>query len=214
MAVIQAVSNSAVLTLNWSGATRTWKNVLGLVATGGTPVFSQGTVEAIYTALRGASTTTAFMAVMAPTVILESVSLRNFGTPNQPVFTSTGAALSGGGTGDALPLSTASCVTLRTALAGKSFRGRVYLTGFTEASNDANGRITSTAAAAGVAFINGINNATIPSFLALAVLSRPRNGKTIPAKTHADYAGTVNQVLSVIGRNLKWESQRRRTGRT
>lgn len=213
MAVIQSVSNSALLTLNWSGESRTWRNVLGLVVSGGTPVFTQATAEAIWTALRALTTTTAWMAQLAPTVIFESISLRNFGTPNQPVFTSTGTPLSGGGTGDPLPLSVASCVTLRTALAGKHFRGRVYLAGMTEAANDATGRQSSTSAAAGVAFVNGINNATIPSSLALAVLSRPRNGKTIPAKTSSDYAGGVNQVLAVIGRDLKWESQRRRTGR-
>lgn len=214
MAVIQAVSNSGVLTLNWSGETRTWRNVFGLIASGGAPVFNQATAESIFTALRGLSTTTAFMAQLAPTVILESISLRDFGQPNQPVFTSTGTPLAGGGTGDPLPLSVASVVTLRTALAGRSFRGRTYLTGFTEAANDATGRIVSTAAAAGVAFVNGINNATIPSHLALAVLSRPKNARTIPAVTRPDYAGSVNQVLSVLGRDLKWESQRRRTGKT
>jgi hypothetical protein len=211
---VQAVSNSAVLRLRWSGTTRAWNNILGLIyTTGGTPTFDQATVDAIYTAIRGASSTTALMALMAGTTVLEGIGLRNFSIPNQTEFLSSGAPLAGAGVGDQLPLSNAACVTLRTALSGKSFRGRVYISGWTEAENDANGRILASANTAAAAFISGIGGVLAPHFLGLAVLSRPRDAVTIPVKTRPANAGHVTILTLAEARNTKWESQRRRTGR-
>ncbi len=104
-------------------------------------------------------------------------------------------------------------VTLRTALAGKSFRGRTYFSGFDEGENDATGRQSAAVNAAIVAAVSGINQVLVTHSLAIAVLSRPQAARTIPAKDIFFRAGTANAVTSFIARNSKWESQRRRTGR-
>ena len=91
----------------------------------------------------------------------------------QVEFLDTGAQASGVGVTEPLPAAVALCVTLRTAGAGKRFRGRIYVPGWSEAQNDANGLTASTASTAAVAFINAINTGLTPSNLALGVLSRP-----------------------------------------
>jgi len=80
-------------------------------------------------------------------VELSRVSVRDLRTANQPEYS---AALSVFGTlaGDILSLQTSLCITLRTALAGKSFRGRTYITGFGEGANTSVGTCDAVAAAA------------------------------------------------------------------
>lgn len=213
MATPIVISNAAQLTLNWSGPQRTWRNVLGLIGNPTLPAINQATAEALFTAIRGNSATVAYMGLMNGNTILESISLRSLNTPNLPEFTSTGTPLAGGGTGDTLPLNTALVVTIRTTGAGKSFRGRVYLAGFDETQNDANGRILPNANTLSQAFLTGIDNSAQAQNMLIAVLSRPKAAKVIPAKNIAASPGFATQRTAFQTRTTKWNSQRRRTGK-
>jgi hypothetical protein len=140
--------------------------------------------------------------------------VRDLRTANLPEFESSPQDVPGTGTGDVLPLNVAACLTLRTALAGKSFRGRQYFSGFTEAQNDAAGRVAPAVNTAIKNLFDNFGNAMVAHGWTPAVLSRPADAVTIPAKTTPARVGQGNPITASIARNLKWESQRRRTGRT
>lgn len=213
MAPNPVIANAGHLTLNWSGPQRTWQNVLGVTGTTALPNFDQALADTLFNTLRADPSMTAYMSFMASTTILESLSIRSLNTANQPLFTSTGTPLGGAATGDPLPLSVASCVTLRTALAGKRFRGRMYLSGWSETSNDTAGRMTQGASTASVQLVSALTNTLAVNGMNLAVVGRARDPVTIPAVTRPALPGIVNRATAGIVRNLKWESQRQRTGR-
>lgn len=207
------IPNAAMLTLQWSGETRTWRNVIGLVGTGALPVIDQALADALFTGISTAAGFVNLMALLAPTVVFERIAIRDIHAPNLNEFTSQGTPLSGGGTGDPLPLNVAAVVTVRTALAGKSFRGRTYFSGFTETQNDTQGRQSAAVNTAIVGAMTSINSILAGHSLTVAVLSRPADAHTVPAKTTPARVGQATAVSSFVARNSKWESQRRRTGR-
>lgn len=207
------VPNAGLLTLNWSGETRTWHNVIGLVGQAALPTFDQALAEGLFTGISTAAGFVSLLARLAPTVVFESLTIRDIHLPNRPEFTSTGTPVSGGGTGDCLPLNVAAVVTVRTALAGKSFRGRTYFSGFAESENDAQGRQSAAVNTSIVSAMTSINSICAGHSLTIGVVSRPQDAKTIPAKTITSRAGQATAVQSFAARNTKWESQRRRTGR-
>lgn len=214
MATPLVVPSSALLKLNWTGPSRNFQNALGLRWAGAAVTVTQALTDAIFTAIKARSETTAMLALFGQNVTLASISLKDINSANLTEFTSGGAAIAGTGVGATLPLNDALCVTLRTASAGKSFRGRVYLSGWTQAQSDSNGRTLAAANTAGKNFIDGINTAVGASGFTLAVLSRNAAGKTIPQKVIPARAGFSTAVSATQVRNTKWESQRRRTGRT
>lgn len=211
---VQVIPNSAQLKLVWSHPGGVWQNVLGFVGSGALPTIDQALANNLFTDVSSALTASGLASQLASTVVFERVLLRSLNSANQPEFTGTGTPTGGAGVGDLLPLSNAACVTLRTALAGKSFRGRVYISGYAESANDPNGRITTAANNAANSFVDGIRvNATARGLL-LAVLSRPADAVTIPAVTRPARVGQGNAVTALLVRDTRWESQRRRTGRS
>lgn len=213
MAPPRIIANCGQLTLNWSGPSRTWRNVYGVIGNPTLPVFDQTLANALFTGISSVFGTSGLGPLLSDLAILESITIRDLHVANSAPITSTGTPVGGGGTGDMLPLNTAAVVTLRTAFAGKSFRGRSYITGFTEAVNDVNGRISTAANTAAVAFVQGIVGQLTLHGMGMAVLSFPRDAKTIPAKTRPAFAGMGNTVTGLQARTTKWNSQRRRTGR-
>jgi hypothetical protein len=199
--------------LQWSGVTRTWLNVLGLRAIGAFPTIDQAFANALHGVVNTSLTASGLLPHLASTTIFERISVRSLNTAAQPEITSTGTPTAGGGTTDPLPLNNAVCVTLRTPLAGKSFRGRVYIAGYDEASNDAGGRVLAAANEGARAFIANLNANLAAQGFTLGVLSRATDAKTIPSKVIPARTGQINAVTAVIMRDTKWESQRRRTGR-
>lgn len=176
-------------------------NVMGVVNAGGIAI-TQALANTIGTAIKSGMTSSGHAAAVHNLVALANIGIRDIRTANQSEFLDTGAALAGTGTGDLLPLQTASCVTLRTALAGRSFRGRCYLPGFGEINNSATGTLVGSAS--GVAFVTAIKAALVASALDLGVISRPAPD-AIPAR-----AGSINVVTSIVSRDAVWDTQRRR----
>jgi len=168
--------------------------------------------------------TTHMASISAAGSALVNIYVRDLTTPNQSEYLDSSAAVLGTDPGDALPPATACCITLKTALAGKSFRGRVYLGGFTETSNAAGGVGAGGVGAAGVAYLTAIQAAFTASGLTLAVCSRPayayqdvRTWQLPEGNERVDVignglakAGGLADVTIIQSRSDAWESQRRR----
>ena len=210
------IENSAQLKIFWANGTRQWQNVYGMLGSPTmVPNITQALVDALFTAIKARAETTTILGMMPTTTQLVACSVRDLRNEAMAEIKSAGTPAAGTGTGDLLPLNNAVCVTIRTAKAGKSFRGRSYIAGWNEAQNDGTGRMNQTTADAAKGFITGIGQAFGAPFQAqLAVLSFARDAETIPAKVITGKSSFSNGVTLLESRNLKWESQRRRTGRT
>jgi hypothetical protein len=211
---VAVIPNCGTLKIQWQGLTRTWLNVFGIVGNPTLPTITQALSDTLATEIRAQFTSTGLAALMATTVSLNTILLRDISVANRPEFTGAGAGVPGTGTGDALPVSLAAVVTLRTAAAGKSFRGRTYLSGFTEGQNDAAGRQAAAVNTASVAFVQAVVGVLTAHGMGMAVLSRPRDPLTIPEKVILGKPGFATVVTALVARNTKWETQRRRTGRS
>jgi hypothetical protein len=207
------IENSATAKIVWGQGSHEWETTLG--AHGSAPILvTQALVDTVFADIVARPETSALLGFMSATTALTAFKMRAIDVANLPEFTSSGTGGSGTGVGDSLPLSVTQCITLRTAFAGRSFRGRVYLSGWTETENDATGRMSAASSAAGVAFLDAIRAVFTAHAFELAVLSKPRAATVIPERTIAAKPGFANNVQVIQARNLKWESQRRRTGKT
>ncbi len=133
---------------------------------------------------------------VADDVKFQRITLRDLRTANQPEI-SANVNVSGTSSTDPLPLATSACITLRTALAGRSFRGRVYLPGAAESANASTGTIGVTAGAHAAAFVTEMIEVGITSGAwTLGVCSRKLQ--------------TILAVNSATLRDNVWDVQRRR----
>lgn len=196
------VPNAAQMRLIWAvGGSLYALNVMGVVNAGSVAI-TQALTNTIGTAVKSALTSSTLGSQLHTTVTLANVGLRDIRTANTAEFLDSGAAVAGTATGDFLPPQTALVITLRTAQAGRSFRGRTYLTGFAESVNTATGVYAGTTH--GVSFITAIKSALITSGLDLGVISRPAPDATPPR------SGFVTVVTSIVIRDTIWDTQRRR----
>jgi len=195
--------------LHWSFNNIVGFNVLAGIVGGGF-ANSQAIADALDTAIKGHLTTSGLKALLATTTELLRVGIRDVRTANQPEFLGAGAALPGTAGGDPLPAQLAAVVTLRTALAGKSFRGRVYLSGADEAQNDASGHIAAGFNTAAALFITDVQTDMAAQGITLAVLSRPRFANLVPPLDVMTYPGAITPVTAILTRDTEWDDQRRR----
>lgn len=184
----------------WSGSLYAL-NVLGVVNAGGIAI-TQALTNTIGTAVKAGFASSAQNAVISSAVTLVNVGLRDLRSANQPEFIDTGAAVAGTSGGDSLPQQISLCITLRTAQAGKMFRGRSYLCGYTEANNTGGAGVS--VAVPGVAFVTAIKSALLASSLDLGVIHRPTVAP-LPVT-----AGFVTNVTAIVCRDSVWDTQRRR----
>jgi len=188
----------------------------------GTLVIDQTLANTVGAAIKGAYTTN-MLPLMGPNTALVRVGLRDLTAANSTEFLDAGAATGVGAGTESLPAQDALCITLRTAQSGKSARGRVYLSGFSEAQNTSVGLAATTAVDGAVAFIVAIQTALAASNMNLAVASRPAYAFidtrtwTLPTGTEVDTIGRGNarpgqaRLVTIIqSRNAAWETQRRR----
>lgn len=196
------VANAAQLRLIWAlGGQLYALNVMGVVNTGAVNI-TQALTNTIGAAIKTSFTSSSHATNIHTTVTLANVGLRDIRTAGQTEFLDSGAAVAGTATGDLLPPQVALCITLRTARAGASFRGRVYLPGWAESLNAAGGTAVGTAVA--VTFISNIKTNLTSSGLDLGVLSRPDPDRVPPS------LGFITPVTSVVCRDAVWDTQRRR----
>lgn len=165
----------------------------------------------IMTALTSGAAWTALAATLHPATTFAGVDIRDVNTANQAIISSTNAVVPGTGTGTAQPNEVALCATLRTALAGKSNRGRIFITGFDSLQ-------TSTANVVAAGCVTALSNWAATLLTAFAA-----QGYTlvIGQKARAAYTGSTGtfhparpagsvQVTSALCRDNHWDSQRRR----
>jgi hypothetical protein len=173
-------------------------NVAGARNTGSVAI-TQTLTDTIGTAVKSGYTSSGLKALHPATVQLRKIGLRDVNTANLPEFLDAGAPATGthATNTDLLPANVSYCVTIRTALAGKSYRGRWYQWGADEGQNDANGNPLNAYIVACVAFVNAVGTALSANGLTPAILSRVKN-TAIPWST-------------AVNRNTTWSTQRRRT---
>jgi len=196
------VPQAAQMRLIWAqGGVLYALNVMGVVNASSVAI-TQAITNTLGTAIKAAVTSSGLGVRLGTAITLANIGLRDIRTGSQPEYIDTGAAVAGTGATDLLPPQTALVVTLRTALSGPRFRGRVYLPGFCEGVNSATGNAASTSEAG--AFVTAIQNALITNGLNLGVIHRPQPDAPVPS------VGFITPVNAVVVRDQVWDTQRRR----
>lgn len=190
------IPNAALLRLVWTlSGVDTAVNVLGVVNTAHNPI-TQTLANLLDNAIKSRMSSTNLRSDLSTTVALRTVGIRDINVASQPEYLGVNAAQAGLAAGVLLPSNVAYCVTLRTALAGKRYRGRYYQWGFTVNANAAGGIPGGTIIADTVAFVNGINTDLVSNGLKLGVISRR--------------GLFITDVVTATNRNTGWSTQRRR----
>lgn len=146
-------------------------NVLGGRKVSATTI-DQGFANTLGAAIKAAFTSSAMNGQVGTTITLQNVGVRDISAPNRPEFRDVGAAVAGITAQDLLPPQVALCATLRTANAGKNYRGRYYQAGYTEQSNQADGTAAPGGPTTLVAWLTAVKDAMTASGLSLAIVSR------------------------------------------
>jgi len=186
-------------------------NVLG-GQVGGDFVNSQAHADALSTAVSAVYTSSGLRALHASTTVFNGVGIRDVRIRNLAEYVSYDGTEAGTGSGDPMPAQTAAVMTLRTAFAGKSYRGRVYIGGANEAQNTSSGRIDGTYRTTAIAFLEAVRDAMADEGITLAVLSAPRYANLTPPLDVQTWPGAITPVLAggISSRDNAWNSQRRR----
>lgn len=174
---------------------------------------STAIAQAVFAAVLASASWTAWRPYLYSANLLAGIDIRDMRIITNPFFVSTGGAVAGTGAAAEVPAGVALCVTLKTALAGRGYRGRVYLPGLdTSAVTAATGAIVPAANTAAVNFVTAIQTALAASGITLAIAEPPRlaytsliTGVAIPAR-----AAAVTPVASITTRSTTFRSQRRR----
>jgi hypothetical protein len=207
------IPNAIEVDLVWNLASgKQVKNVLhGQVAAGFNA--TSAVAQAIYASVIASGSWTAWAAFVHTTASLAAINLRDLRTANMPVVSSTGAATPGTGAGVALPPGSSLVVTLRTASAGRGFRGRVYLPGLDSGLlTAATGAASAAGNTAALNFITAVQTGLTASAVTLSIANPARQaytgrkGRAIGARA----AGIIN-VTSIVTRLTALTSQRRRS---
>lgn len=166
----------------------------------------------VFDHIAASSDWTAYALCLNGSTSLNFVKLRNLDVANQAQFESTSSAILGTGTGGTVPESVALVATLKTGFAGRSGRGRTYLTGFEDGHIDINGHATSGLTAAAQSFMLEVQGALGVAGMSLVVANRahdsyvsPITGATIPAASAGSHF-----VESIVVQDNVFDSQRRR----
>lgn len=190
------VPQGMLIRLVWSvGGSPTAVNVVGARTSVGALV-NQGMADAVSGMWKTAFTSSTLAAHISTQVTLATVSVRSIATASQPEFVGAGAPVAGTAVGNLLPPQVALCVTLRTALAGRSYRGRFYQFGFPVGETTADGGASAAAVSASVAFINAAKDAMSGASVPMAIISRKLN--------------TSELVTLVMSRDSRFETIRKR----
>lgn len=207
------IPNCIEVKLHWSDSLGLFSNVLhgNLTAVG--PI-NPALAETLFSAFKANTGTVVWLADLAATMSFTGVSVKDLRAANNPEFPSSGASAPGAAVGAAASVNNALVVTLRSAQAGRGFRGRVYLGGLTQASLASARQWSGAAGANAVGFIEGVRSVlsanSIPMVIAQKALQAGTDvaGNPLPARL----AGIV-PVVSVDIANPRVDSMRRRLGR-
>lgn len=209
------ISNAIEVDLVWNLANgRQVKNVLHGQVAGGFAA-TAAIAEAVRAAIVASAQWTAWKPFINASCSFQGVNLRDLRLAQYPLVNSTGGATAGTGVGTTLQPGASIVVTERTAFAGRSNRGRVYLTGLDSAAlTAATGAATAAANTAALNFMTAVQTALGTSGITLAIANPARaaytgkHNRPIPARP----AGIV-PVTGFATRLTTLASQRRRAHR-
>lgn len=150
--------------------------------------------------------TDAFMPLLAGATVAQSATAYSMASTTAPVatFAPTTPVIGGQG-GDPLPLQSAAVLTLRTNARGRSGRGRIYLSGWSEGSS-VSSSLTPAASAALTTAAAAFRAALLASSITLVVYSTQSGG--VDRTT-----GVAFPVTSIVLRSAVFGSQRDRNNR-
>lgn len=169
------VAQGALVRLIWTvSGTPVALNVVGIKRTAGTAV-DQSFADAVGLFVKNSFTASGLTAAIGSSVALAQVGVRDVNTASQPEHLDANPAVPGAAAGALLPPQVALCVTLRTALAGKEYRGRYYQFGYTAGSLTAGGACLQAHADLTRAFIDQLRTTLSTNGLPLQVMSRKLN---------------------------------------
>ena len=212
MATSIVIPNCLQVRLLWTGASRAFLNVLHAQYTLAGPL-NPNVGETLFSAIKAAAATTTWLSHLPTSTLLSGVDVRDLRAPNNPLLPSTSAAVPGSSPSAPIPPQSSMVVTLRTASAGRSFRGRVFLGGLSTSVDDTTGHIVPAGNTDAVAFIVGVQSAMAGQSMTLAIgqkflPSRPgHGGVTLPQRD-----ANVVPVTAILARDNIFDTQRRRTG--
>jgi len=205
------IPNCIQVVLNWSLEDgKLAHNVLhGRVTASFTPTAPVAT--AIFNGLTASLTSSTMLATLATTTSFTGVTLRDLRVANMPLVSSTGAAVPGTLAGEALPNEVAAVITLRTAFAGRSARGRIYTMGFGVGVTAPGNVIASNVVTSIGNWANSIPTVFTSQGLTFCLGLPHRLAYVSAAGTpHAERLATTLDVTSQTVRDNHWDSQRRR----
>ncbi len=173
---------------------------------------TQAQANAIMTALSTGAPAVALLGTMALSGGLAGVDIRNVSVADQAIVSSSNALVAGTSAAQALPNEVAAVITLRTANAGRAFRGRMYVPGFA-VDQMAVGNVMAPGLVTALGnWANTIIGALSPSGYTLVIGQRARAAYTSPTtgRTFAARPANTVTVTSLTVRDNRWDSQRRR----
>jgi len=165
----------------------------------------------ILTALTTGAAWSALATFLGSTSGLNFVTIRDVGVANQPEISSTTTGQGGTSASPALPNETAVCVTLRTAGAGRSGRGRFYVPGYATNALGAGNVIAAAAVTATQNWASTVGGALNTQGYVFSLGLKARQAYTGSTGTaHPARAATSLPITSAVVRDNHWDSQRRR----
>jgi len=197
----QPVADCARATFVWEGGNNTtWTNSLCFTK----PGFIPENMLVLATELADAMWEAGCFSMMSNAVTLRRIEVEDLREQGQPIRTAT-VARSGSFSGDMASPGLALVVTLRTALRGRSYRGRFYMSGWAD-EYIVNGEYQQAVGVAATEFFTLVDAAANPESWSLVVVSRQVDG--VPREV-----GLGSLVTSVSVRSAKPGTQRRRINR-
>jgi hypothetical protein len=173
----------------------------------GTPTQAQGILSALTT---GAAWT-GLAAFLATSTQLSNVSIRNVAIEDQAEIFNTAAGPFGTSASAALPNETACVITLHTAKAGQSGRGRMYVPGFATNALGAGNVISATTVTAVSNWGATIGGALNTQGYVFVLGLRERQAYVGATGTqHPDRPATSEPITQASVKDNHWDSQRRR----
>jgi hypothetical protein len=210
-----SIPQTAQVRMLWRYAESVGSNVLHAIVPDGYH-WTQADVDDVMNGIVASAGWASLNALLTPSAALLGLEIKDlravFPTPPFAGIPSSVPEAVGVNVGDNLPDQLAITVSLKTAQSGRSFRGRVYLSGWAKDACDAVGLPTTAAKDAALTFVQDVSGALLAKNFELAIGHRghalylsPATGLEVPAEA----AGSV-PVTSITCKPHKFDTQRRR----
>lgn len=192
-----------------NGKTAFW-TVHGSFPAGTQPPALPGLATSLFTGISNAWTTR-LATFMHPSTSLVAAFVRDMTSHLNPYFESTGAAVPGTGTGNAMPSDAAIVLTENVAQRGRGLKGRIYLPGWTVAADAGGGVIADPVFTALNLFGGDLQTVINSSGLTACVAQVARQAYVgLTGTQHLARGASHVTVTSYACRDKEWDTQRRR----